>query len=124
MAENLAITLEELLQDEAVVRYLGEANDVEEIKTFFEEKGVAVDDDFAQQMIENRDKVLASDDIPEEYLELVSGGGLRGALVSAIKGVTIGGAVGFAVTGLLVGGTCGALVGGVVAVAANKLKRR
>jgi len=88
-------TLEQLetsLQDEKCVKALGAAETAADVREIMKDKGIEVDDEFAQAMIQKRDAVLSGEELDADTLELISGGkGFGGMFFGAGVGAGIGG---------------------------------
>ncbi len=69
------------LEDTDLLQKLADATDAEEIKKLFLEKGIILDDEVAQPLMENLQTIHDTGELSEEMLEAVSGGTILGAAV-------------------------------------------
>ena len=71
----------EAMEDEAFLQTLSAAENTEQLKDAFNEKGIALDDEIAVPLMENLRGIHDSGELSEEMLEAVSGGTILGAAV-------------------------------------------
>ena len=76
--------LRELLQNEEFMSKAAKSTSIEEVNELFNSVGIELDRDACQAFLEARSKVTEMDELPEELLECVNGGGKGlGALLGA-----------------------------------------
>lgn len=93
--EELMSAIEEALQDKDFVSKLTEAQDKEQFKALFLERGIEIDDVLANSAIERLDYLKTGGELTVEELEMVSGGkktAFKGWLFTMLC-ASIGGAV-------------------------------
>ena len=118
MTPELNAKVEAMFEDEAKVAALMEAGTPEEVKAVYAASGIDLDDENAAALIASRDQVMAMDELPEELLELATGGAFGGTTIAKIYtglggvvGAVSGGIIGFGAGGFL-GAAYGATKGG------------
>ena len=86
----------EALEDSAFAEKLRETQCADEIKAAFQEKGIEVDDEFAQSAFEKKEFLKNGGELSAEELEWVAGGKKSPfkAWLATVGGAVVGGALG------------------------------
>ena len=112
VAKEILDKLDAALADEACVKALRAAEDPAAVREILKARGIDAGEEFAQALIQQRDAVLAGEELDEMALEYVAGGkGFGGMFLGMGGGAAAGMALG-GPPGAIFGGLVGAIIGG------------